>query len=292
MAGPGSTGPVSGAPQPVSGAPGSGGPTNYQLGPSGYSAGPDGYPAGSPGDPSGYPPSAAGDPLGAAGTRVLSGGPHGAAPPVSGAGQPGGPGQFARGAAGVPPAPPPASDTGYTYAGTGPVPPAGSAPPGRPVRPGSAPLGGIFSGPAAKRNGLLIGGIAAGAVALLVVVVGAIFVFNNMGNNGGSPNQPGASPAAANQVKIDCEGMRNNTYTSVQKALEKQGFKVRAVPVNGGAAPGDVVDVPCSAPSGGTVDVKVASGAGGQSGNPNPNCSGFIGNILPGKNSCPPATAR
>jgi hypothetical protein len=284
--GPVSGGPVSGGPsfgkpaeQATSGAPAaayqagpsSGGPTGFQPGPS--SGGPAGFPPGlNPPTSAGYGEAAAG------GTRIMPGGPPGPAGPVGG--QPAGPGQFARGAAGVPPAPGRPSDTGYTYVGTGPIQPADGQP--RPT-----PPGGAMSGPNARRNGLIAAGVAAGLVALLVLGIGGFLLLNSLGSdkpntgNGTGPKTSASPSPVGSPVKIDCKGMPGNTASSVKKFLESQGFKVNEVQVDDARPAGDVVEVPCEAPQGSTIDLKVSTGKGSGNGNgqpsANPTCTGFFG---------------
>jgi serine/threonine protein kinase len=314
-----------GPPGPGSGASGHPATSGYQPGPVGYQPGPSGGGDYQPGQAGGYQPGGtqsggrhAGPtgmapeqspfgagaapfgqpptgqaPLAAGGTRIMpTGGPSG--PSGSGGPPPGGsaagPGQFARGAAGVPPPPSRGSDTGYTYVGTGPVQPVD------PQRP--APMAGGLASPNNRRNLMLFGGVAAGLVVLLLVVVGGYFVVSSMGNNGGNKPRPTTAPTTptAEAKDIDCKGMPGNTFSSVKRFLEGQGFKVNEVPVDQGGKSGDVVKVPCSAPAGSTVDVEVTTGkgqggGGGDNASPNPSC-GFFGGIAPGRNSCSPAPPR
>jgi len=282
-------GPVSGPPgAPTSGAPDvPGAPKSGAPYPTSGATG--GYPAG--------PPSATSSPTG---TRVLSGGAPGSGPPGGAVGgTPGGaaPGQFARGAAGVPPPPPRPSDTGYTYVGTGPVQPVGphAQPPGA-----SGPSG--PSGPARpRRTGLVAALAAAGLLALVLFVGGGIFLVNNVlrdGDGGDNKPPPAASTQPQQQAKekdIDCKGMAGKQKGGVIRALTNQGFKVKEKPVEDNRPAGTVLKVPCSAPEGSEVEVEISSGRGGNSGpggEPDASCKPpFFGGIAPGP-SCSPSPPR
>jgi hypothetical protein len=144
-----------------------------------------------------------------------------------------------------------------------------------------------------------------------------VFLVNKLGNgksttNGTTPAPPATTAAPTGAVKaIDCKRMPGNTDTSVIPVLERQGFKVKRTLVDDKSVAGTVLEVPCSAPAGSEVEVKVSNGKGG--GNPgpggpgttapgdpgatspgggpgrepNPSCSGFLGNL-----GCTPTAAR
>jgi serine/threonine-protein kinase len=268
-------GPVSGG--PYGGAPGGPGPDPAKPGPiSGPPAGAtSGPPSGPPGD------------VAAGGTRVM---PAGAMPtgPAGPGGPPPAPGQFARGAAGVPPPPQRESDTGYTYAQTSMVPPGG------PGAPGAAP-----AAPAnPKRTGLfaLIAGI--GALVLILCVGGGVFLVNNLGNDDKPPSNNGGAttaPPTGPVEKVDCDDLKGKRIADVRNHLEKtDGFKVKEVEVASSERAGTVVDVqPCGdQPKGSEVTVSVSNGRGegdgGPSGGPNPSCGGGF----PFGTRCPPSTRR
>jgi serine/threonine-protein kinase len=282
-------GPISGPPGgPVSGIPG--GPVS---GVPGYPGGPVSGPPGAPTSGAGGLPTSGG-PVGASGTRIMPSGPGGpGGPPMSSGPQPG-PGQFARGSAGVPPPPQRPSDTGYTYVGTGPFPagqesaaPAGGGAPASPRDP--------------RRTGLMALAAGIGALLLILCVGGGVFLVNNLGNDspGNDPTTPATAPPPASQLAIDCDKMKGDPLAPVQEHLEKDGFKVKVTQVDDSRRAGTVVDVPCSAPVGTEVEVKVSNGrggggggaSGGPAGDPNQSCTpGFLGGIAGSR--CPTGTSR
>jgi serine/threonine-protein kinase len=297
--------PMSGPPgQPISGAPGTLAPS-FQPGPMGMQPGPISGPPGeyqpgpTSGPPSAFPlPPTSGPPygegprpggeVGASGTRVMPAGMTGPGPsgPLTGPGGPAGPGgpppppgQFARGAAGVPPPPQQASDTGYTYAQTNMV-------SGAPQQ--NAPASGSGGGGAFNRRNpkllALIAGI--GALVLILCVGGGVVLVNKLGDD-----KPDDKPTAATSTSaaptgptetVDCEGLTGKPIAGVRNHLENtDGFKVKEVEVASNERAGTVVKVePCGVqPKGSEVTLSVSNGRGGagnggQSGGPNPTCTG------------------
>jgi hypothetical protein len=274
---------------PASGQPGSGAPAGTpQVGP----------PV-APGSPVvGHPVSGSPVPGPAApgGTRVMPGGyvPGGLAPgrptsgapgsggPVSGgpvspvpAGSPAGPGQFARGAASVPTGPKRSSETGYTY-----------------TAPGGYPAPATSGG--GRRTGLIVTAVLLGVLVLLMCVGGGIwYAMRNAADNspGGNPQAPPSTGPAttgnADLVAIDCQTLTGKPAQVVVRRLRDQGFTVRTAPVNAGGHAGDAVEVPCQAPKGSEVTVKVTTGrVGGGAPSATPSCSD-IDRIL---RQCPSTT--
>jgi serine/threonine-protein kinase len=261
-------GPISGPPAPISGGPG--GP-------------------GSPGTPPGAIPG------GPAGTRIMPSGPDGPGGPPLSSGPAPGPGQFARGSAGVPPPPQRPSDTGYTYVGTSQFP--GGQDAGQPAGGGGAST----SQRDPRKTGLIALAAGIGALLLILCIGGGVFLVNNLGNDspGNDPTTPATTPAPAEQLAIDCDKMKGDPLEPVKTHLEKDGFKVKVTEVDDNSRKGTVVDVPCSAPVGSEVEVKISSGRGGggggtagPSGDPAQTCTpGFLGGIAGSR--CPtPGTSR
>jgi hypothetical protein len=314
---PGPSGPPPGAyqPGPVSGGPGGG----YQPGPisggpgGGYQPGPVSGGPGGPGGPGGYgaataamggpgpdpakpgpisgPPSGPPGDVAAGGTRVMPAGGQPTGPAVPGGGPPPAPGQFARGAAGVPPPPQRESDTGYTYAQTSLGPPAAAGVPGP---------GGTSAPPNQKRTRMiaLIAGV--GALMLILCIGGGVFLVNNLGDdkNGKGPTTDGSAttaPPAGETETVDCEDLKGKPFNDVRNHLQnKDGFTVKEVPVDSGERAGTVVDVqPCGAqPKGSEVTVSVSNGRGGGNGGPSGGPNGNCGGGFPFGTRCPPSTRR
>jgi serine/threonine-protein kinase len=299
---------------PVSGAPGAPGTpaTSFQPGPAGMQAGPTSGPPGggfqpgptsgppggfqpgpTSGPPDAFPPPISGGPygegpkpggVGASGTRVMPAGgltgPVPSGPPAGPGGPPPPPGQFARGAAGVPPPPQQASDTGYTYAQT-------SMAPGAPQQNVPAGGGGVGGGMLNRRNPKLLALIAGiGALVLIFCVGGGVVLVNKLGDDkpeGGPTVAASTSVAPTGPTEtVDCEGLTGKPVAGVRNHLESvDGFKVKEVEVASNERAGTVVKVePCGLqPKGSEVTVSVSNGRGGagnggQSGGPNPTCTG------------------
>ncbi len=207
-------------------------------------------------------------PHAAGGTRVLGPGelPGGAGAPRAGAGtgapsSPAAPGQFARGAAGVPP-PPASSDTSYTYLGDGGFPPTG-------------PVGGSPQAPSSggRRRGLIVA-IGVLAVVLAVLVCGGGGYLWVHRNDNVAPAASSTTPASAPTTShrpvvgtgptrtIDCNGAKGTVASTLRKTLEGFHFIVIEVDVPGGQA-GRVVEVtPCGSgiPEGSEITMRVSTG--------------------------------
>jgi hypothetical protein len=222
---------------------------------------------------------------GPAGTQVLPPGafPAGARAPLGqgNAGQ----GQFARGVAGAPPATSNNPDTGYTYVGTGPMQTAN-----QPGFPATGPAGATNR---RRPNVILIGGLVAAVLALLCIGGGA-FLVNHFGKDDDpGAKTPASTPTAVAQAtgpvkEIDCKNMKDKSARSVEDALKKQGFTVKVTKVNEPGEADSVFEVPCSAPEGSEVEMKVRSGSGpGGRTTPTPCSTGVFGGIG-GNRSCPP----
>jgi hypothetical protein len=146
---------------------------------------------------------------------------------------------------------------------------------------GGSPGGGVLN---RRKPGLiaLIAGIA--ALALILCVGGGVFLVNSFGDD--DPKEPtgnqtaSASTAPTGETEVvDCEGLRGKTIANVRNHLvNTDGFRVKETEVDNGARAGTVVEVsPCGPqPKGSEVEVKVSNGrgTGGQTGGPNPSCSG------------------
>jgi eukaryotic-like serine/threonine-protein kinase len=273
--------------------PVSGGPASQVSGvPAGPVSGVPGAPvSGAPHQVSGPPVSGpvSGPPKpefegGPAGTQVLPPGalPESAQAPV-GQGN-AGPGQFARGVAGAPPIASNNPDTGYTYVGTGPMQTAN-----QPGFPSSHAPSGATNG--RRPNVILIGGLVAAVLALLCIGGGAFWL--NLSKDDKPGANPPASPTAAAKAtgpakEIDCKGMKGKNAPSVEKALKEQGFTVKVTKVDEPGEADTVVDVPCSAPEGSEVELKVRSG-NGAGGRPTPSpCSTGVFGGIGGNRTCPP----
>jgi hypothetical protein len=129
-----------------------------------------------------------------------------------------------------------------------------------------------------------IAGIA--ALALILCIGGGVLLVNNLGGDD-DPKEPAATASATNPPPtgetetVDCDGMRGKPFAGVRNHLENvDGFKVKQTDVADSSPRGTVVDVsPCGAqPKGSEIEVKVStgrsSGGGGQSGGPEPTCTG------------------
>jgi len=274
---------------------GPGGPGGFGPGPKpGPISGPPapGPTSGPPGGPPSGPPAGPGN-VGAGGTRVMPAGGLPTGPAVPSGGQPAAPGQFARGADGVPPPPQRDSETGYTYAQTGLVPPGG------PGAPGGAPA--APANPKRTQMIALIAGI--GALVLILCIGGGVFLVNKLGNNDDNkpPTTNGSAttaPPPGQTETVDCKGLKGAKIADVRNHLQnKDGFKVKEVEVASNEPAGTVVDVtPCDAqPKGSEITVSVSNGRGGgnggnggPSGGPNATCGGGF----PFGTRCPPSTRR
>jgi hypothetical protein len=149
-----------------------------------------------------------------------------------------------------------------------------------------APGGGGGGGAGNRRKPGVIAAIAGAAALLLILCIGGgVFLVNNLGGDDKPDDKPtatatGAAPTGETET-VDCDGMRGKQFAGVRNHLESvDGFKVKQTDVADNSPRGTVVEVsPCGEqPKGSEIEVKVSTGrsggGGGQSGGPDPTCTG------------------